>query len=59
MTTHEEVTSLADGEVVFWIEQGSSIHIKAISPYGDPVELTAAEARRLAEHLLRMAALIG
>lgn len=41
-------------EIRIWIEQGTSIQIKAISPSGDPVELTEADARNLAAYLNRM-----
>ena len=30
----------------FWIEQGETIHIKAASSFGDPVELTEKEAKK-------------
>lgn len=43
------------GEAYFWIEQQSSIHLKAVSPAGDPIELTAAEARAMAIALARLA----
>jgi hypothetical protein len=36
-----------DGEVKIWIEQENSICIKAISSYGDPVELTIDQAELL------------
>ena len=49
------VHRLSDGEIVLWIEQDSSIHIKAVSPHGDPVELSAHEAEELGRLLLRMA----
>lgn len=48
----------ADGRVDAWIEQDSSIQLKAISKFGDPVELTAGEARTLAENLKRLAELL-
>jgi hypothetical protein len=44
-----------EGEVYFWIEQGSSIMLKAVSNSGDPVELTALEARDLAGLLIKAA----
>jgi hypothetical protein len=52
------VVTLAGGEIAMWIEQESSIHLKVISPFGDPVELNAEEARQLANALLRLAASI-
>jgi len=43
-------------DVYAWIEQESSIHLKAVTPLGDPVELNAEEARALAEALIELAA---
>ena len=51
MTANKHIQEFAGGEVRFWLEQESSIHLKAISG-SDPVELTAQEARKLAEALL-------
>jgi len=45
----------ASGEVYFWLEKDSSIHLKAISPHGDPVELTANEAKQIASALISTA----
>ena len=50
--------TLADGCVDVWIEQDSSIQLKAISKFGDPVELTVDEVRVLAENLRRLAELL-
>jgi hypothetical protein len=43
-------------DVRAWVEQGSSIHLKAVTASGDPVELTVDEARAVADALLRLAA---
>jgi hypothetical protein len=43
------------GGVVLWIEQETSIQIKALSEYGDPLELTGQEARELAALLMQLA----
>jgi hypothetical protein len=43
------------GDVCAWIEQASSIHLRAADPSGDPVELTAAEACEIAGALIRLA----
>ena len=51
----KDVHSFSAGEVSFWIEQASSIHLKASSPAGDPVELTADEARSIATKLNQVA----
>jgi hypothetical protein len=42
-------------EAYMWIENGGSIHLKAVSPHGDPIELTPHEARDIARALLRLA----
>ena len=52
MNTDPKVHRFSEGEVYFWIEQGETIHIKALSPLGDPVELTGREAKKLALALL-------
>jgi len=38
-----------------WIEQQRAIHLKAVTPKAEPVELTAAEARKLAQQLVHLA----
>lgn len=50
-----EVIYPAD-DVYAWIEQDSSIHLKAATRFGDPVELTIEEARRVAAVLTELAA---
>jgi hypothetical protein len=55
VSTKYQLQSFADGEVRFWIEQDSSIHLIATAPHGDPVELTAADAREIAVALLSAA----
>ncbi|ROL69355.1 hypothetical protein BK634_16535 [Pseudomonas chlororaphis] len=51
----EDYFESSDGAVRLWIEQGSAIHLKAISPHNDPVELTAEQALELAQALQRLA----
>jgi hypothetical protein len=54
----KNVTTLkkfSDGEIYLWIEQESSIHIKASTQHGDPVELTSHEAEELGRTLIEMA----
>jgi hypothetical protein len=41
--------------VYAWVENNSSIHLKAVTSFGDPVELSADEARAIAEGLLELA----
>jgi len=52
MSTEQQVQKFADGEVYFWLEQDSSIMLKAASGHGDPVELTADDAREIAAALI-------
>ncbi len=55
----KKVISLCEGEVVLWIEQESSIHLKAATRFGDPVELTRIDALELAKALEALATLIS
>jgi hypothetical protein len=43
------------GDAFAWIEDGKAIHLKASTGKSDPVELTAAEAMRVAEMLTKLA----
>jgi hypothetical protein len=43
------------GDVSLWVEQHSSIQLKAMTGQGDPVELSPDEARRVAHTLLEFA----
>ena len=47
----EYIFKLSDGELELWIEQNQSLCIKAITEYGDPVELSCDEARILLSKL--------
>jgi hypothetical protein len=42
-------------DVYGWVEQESSIMFKAVTRHGDPVELTAEEARSVADALVKLA----
>jgi hypothetical protein len=42
-------------DVYCWLEQDSSVMLKAVTSFGDPVELTAHEAREIAAALLTFA----
>ena len=44
-------------DVGLWIDPGGGVTIKAVTAEGDPVELTAGQARELAAALLEAAAL--
>lgn len=48
----------AGGEVSVWIEQGTSIQLKAVSSHGDPVELTAEQALEVAAKMKELADMI-
>jgi len=43
------------GDVTCWLEYDSSVMLKAVTKFGDPVELTADEARAIAAALLTLA----
>ncbi len=43
------------GEFRAWIEQETSIHVKAVTQCGDPIELSAKPARLIANMLIDMA----
>lgn len=43
-------------EAYAWLEQESSVMLKAVTAHGDPLELTADDARRLSAVLLQLAA---
>lgn len=46
--------NLSDGQVRLWIDQ-ESLHLKAIDPYGDPVEISVEDAVKLANALIEFA----
>ena len=54
MSAEKQIQEFAEGNVCFWLEQDSSIMLKAASK-GDPVELEAKEAREIGEALIVMA----
>ena len=53
-----KIIKFSDGEILIWVEHETSIMLKAITSYGDPVELGHNEARKLGETLIKMAAQI-
>ena len=48
---NKDYFELPDGEVYFWIEQNSSIQLKAISEFNDPVDLSGDQALMIANAL--------
>lgn len=51
----DDVFTIASGNAYCWVEQGSSVMLKAVTGYGDPVELSSEEAIELANALLKAA----
>ena len=51
----EKVYEFSGGDVALWVEQDSSVQIKAVNSFSDPVELTELDARKLGELLIKMA----
>ena len=43
--------SLADKDCMVWVEQESSIQMKAVTSHGDPIELTDEEVKSLVDFL--------
>lgn len=46
---------LNDSSVRLWLDEAGSIMIKVVDDHGDPVELTASQARTLAARLMALA----
>jgi hypothetical protein len=55
MSEKNQIFSGANGEACCWVEQESSIMLKAFSSFSDPVELSKEEAIALARALLKAA----
>ncbi len=55
MSAEANLNKFSDGDVYFWIEQEGAICLKAVTSHGDPVELTAIEAKEIATALLAAA----
>jgi hypothetical protein len=48
-------TTSPSDDVYCWLEQNSSVMLKAVTSFGDPVELTASDAKAIALMLLALA----
>lgn len=44
-----------DDNVTVWLDNGGGITIRAVTPEGDPVELSSRRARQLADALVDLA----
>jgi hypothetical protein len=42
-----EIHEFSGGDLVFWTVEHSSLHIKALTTFGDPVEINADELKDL------------
>ena len=49
-----EVITLAGGDIVVAVYEGAAIHLKVVTPQGDPVELSAEEVKELIRELTRL-----
>ena len=54
-SSNEDVVTLSNGDIVMWVVCGSTLHLKCVTPQGDPVELNATEVVRLCQVLHRFA----
>ena len=52
MKNSSHVHRFSDGNLIFWVEQNTSIHIKAVTSSNDPVELSEEEAKAFVSELL-------
>lgn len=50
-----EIFRLSDGDIRMWIVEESTLHLKCVTPEGDPVELNVEEVKELCELLTRLA----
>jgi hypothetical protein len=48
------VHEFSNGEIKLWVENETSIHLKAITTFGDPVELNAEEAIEISTLLKKL-----
>ncbi len=49
------LNKFSEGDVSLWVDPNGAIHLKACDTFGDPIELTADEARELAQALQELA----
>ena len=49
-----DVITLAGGDITVAVDEGAAIHLKVVTPHGDPVELNADEVRELVRQLTRL-----
>ncbi len=54
----DRVWTLSNDEIMLATDDAQAIHLKVVTPHGDPVELSAEEARELARLLLEAAELV-
>jgi hypothetical protein len=54
-STADEMVTLSGGDIQLWTVSESSVHIRCITPYGDPVELNVEEVQELCEVLQGLA----
>jgi hypothetical protein len=48
------VAVLSGGDIVISVDPGASVHIRCVTPFGDPVELNAEEVKELCAILERL-----
>lgn len=46
-----DIITLSNKDIIIWTENDSSLHIKCVTKYGDPVELNPEEVSELCEIL--------
>jgi hypothetical protein len=48
---HKHSFTASGGEIQAWIEQETSVHLRAVTPHGDPVEMNEHELKQLIDSL--------
>jgi hypothetical protein len=54
MDKQEQVIELSNGDITLWIADGDAIHLRAVTKFGDPVEINSEEAKEMIEALRRL-----
>lgn len=49
------ITRFSDGDIKLWVDPNGVIHLKAADSFGDPVEISAEDARELGQALVELA----
>ena len=51
---NEKIFGISNADVAAWVDPGAAVHLKCVTPLGDPVELNAEEVKELCALLQRL-----